>query len=221
MVTLAPELEGGLELIAALVAAGVVASIGHTDADLALTRAAVVAGARHVTHLFNAMPGLHHRRPGPAGLALTDQRVTVEVIADGVHLDPLVLSLVMSAAGDRVVAVTDASAAVGLSPGTLWLGSREVEVLGDRVVLVEAADTLAGSLLTMDRAVANLVAAGASLSAAVTAATAAPARVVGELDRGVIRVGAAADIAVLDPDLSCVATLVGGQVIFDQTGMIA
>jgi N-acetylglucosamine-6-phosphate deacetylase len=220
LITLAPELDGAVDVIAAIVEAGVVASIGHTDADLATTRVAIDAGARHVTHLFNAMPGLRHRRPGPVGVALTDQRVTVEVVADGVHLDPVVLALVMLAAGDRVVAVTDASAAVGLAAGRVRLGSREVDVRGDRVVLADAPDTLAGSLLTMDRAVANLVSAGASLAAAVSTATSTPARVIGELDRGVIRVGAVADIVVLDPDLRCAATVMGGHVVFDPTGLI-
>jgi N-acetylglucosamine-6-phosphate deacetylase len=221
MITLAPELDGALDVIAAIVNAGVVASIGHTDADLRVTRAAIDAGARHITHLFNAMPSLHHRRPGPVGAALTDPRVTVEVIADGVHLHPLVLGLVLRAVGDRMVAVTDASAGVGLPAGRSRLGARELIVSEDRVVLADAPDTLAGSLLTMDRAVANLVAAGAALSSAVTAATATPARAIGELDHGVIREGAAADIVVLDPELRCAATVVGGQVAFDPTNLIS
>jgi len=221
MVTLAPELDGALEVVEAMVHEGIVAAIGHTDADLAMTLAAIDAGARHVTHLFNAMPPLHHRRPGPVGAALTDPRVTVEVIADGVHLDPRVLGIVIRQTEGRLVAVTDASAATGLPPGRFTLGQRAVDVSGDRVTLVDAAETLAGSVLTMDRAVSNLVAAGASLSAAVTAASATPARLIGEHDRGVIRVGAAADIVVLEPSLTCAATVVAGHVAFDSTGLLA
>ena len=181
---------------------------------------AIDAGARHVTHLFNAMPPLHHRRPGPVGAALSDQRVTVEVIADGVHLDPLVLGIVVRQAEGRVVAVTDASAASSLTSGRVCSAPASSTFRG-RVTLVGAPDTLAGSVLTMDRAVANLVAAGASLSAAVTAASATPARVIAEHERGVIRAGAAADIVVLEPSLACAATLVRGHVAFDSTGLLA
>ena len=221
MITLAPELIGALDVIAAMVGEGIVAAIGHTDADFDTTVTAIDAGARHVTHLFNAMPPLHHRRPGPVGAALSDQRVTVEVIADGVHVDPHVLGIVVRQAEGRVVAVTDASAASSLTSGRVMLGSRVIDVSGGRVTLVGAPDTLAGSVLTMERAVANLVAAGASLSAAITAASATPARVIAEHERGVIRAGAAADIVVLEPSLACAATLVRGHVAFDSTGLLA
>lgn len=220
MITLAPELPGAGDLVAELVKAGVVASVGHTEADLVTTKAAFDAGARHVTHLFNAMPTLDHRRPGPVGAALSDHRVTVELIADGVHVDPLLLGLVMREAAGRVVAVTDATSATGLGPGRFMVGDRAVDVSEDRVVLSDAPATLAGSILTMDRAVSTLVAAGASLSAAVTAASATPAGALGAADLGVIRVGARADLVVLDADCRCVATIIGGRTVYDPGGLL-
>ncbi|MDX6297295.1 MAG: N-acetylglucosamine-6-phosphate deacetylase [Nocardioidaceae bacterium] len=221
MVTIAPELPGALDVVAALVEARVVASIGHTEADLATTRAAVAVGARHVTHLFNRMPGLHHRRPGPVGLALTDERLTVELVPDGIHVDPLVIALVMRAAAGRVVAVTDAVAASGQPGGTQRIGELEVEVAEGRVVLAAAPETLAGSVVTMDHAVANLVAAGVSMTDAVSAATETPARVIGEGARGRIEVGSSADLVVLEPSLRCSATVVAGRAVFDPTRLLA
>jgi N-acetylglucosamine-6-phosphate deacetylase len=220
MVTLAPELPGALDVVAALSQAGVVVSVGHTAADLGAARAGFDAGARHATHLFNGMPPVRHRHPGPVVAALTDPRVTLEIIADGVHVDPAVLGLVLQAAAGRVVAVTDAMAATGLPLGRYSLGGRDVDVTGDRVALADEPDTLAGSVLTMDLAVRNLVAAGASLPAAVTAATLTPARALGDSGRGRLVAGAAADLVVLDPDLTCVATIVDGRAVFDPQGIL-
>ncbi len=215
LVTLAPELPGGLDLVAAVVRSGAVASIGHSVADVETALAALDAGASHVTHLFNGMAPLHHRYPGVAGVALTDPRVTVEVIADSIHVAPTILALVMRAAGGRVVAVTDAVAATGMPPGRYRLGGVEVDVAEDRAVLAEQPETLAGSVVTMDRVVANLVAAGAQLRDAVTAASLTPAWTIGETTRGRIAPGAAADLVVLDAGLTCVATVVGGWAVYD------
>lgn len=209
VVTIAPELAGATTLVRELVEHGIVVSVGHTDADYATTNDAIAAGATHVTHLFNAMAGLHHRDPGPIGAALADERVTVEIIADGVHVHPAVVGIVIRAARGRLVAVTDAIAA-----------SDAVHVSGGRVTLAGAPDTLAGSLLTMDVAVANLVRAGASVQEAVTAATATPAGVIGAGSAGTIAVGAAADLAILDPDLTCAATVIGGCVVHDPGDLL-
>jgi N-acetylglucosamine-6-phosphate deacetylase len=221
MVTLAPELDGGLDAVRRLSAAGVLVSLGHSAADYDEARAAFDAGASHVTHIFDAMPAIRHRRPGPVVAALADSRVTVEVIADGVHVHPAMLALVARGAAGGIVAVTDAVAAAGLPSGRYRLGRSSVDVADDRVVLTDAPDTLAGSVLTMDRAVATLVAAGLSLPDAVTAATVRPASAMGDASRGRIAIGAAADLVVLEPDLSCAATVVGGRVVHDPSGIFA
>lgn len=220
LLTIAPELPGARGVIGTAVDAGVVVSVGHTEADEKTVAAAFDAGARHVTHLFNAMPGLHHRRPGPVGAALADARVSVEVIADGVHLHPSVLALVCAAAGGRVVAVTDAMAATGLGPGRYQLGRLDVVVDDGRVILADHEQTLAGSLLTMERAVATLVAAGVSLPAAIGAATSAPADVIGEHCKGRLERGSDADLVVLTPDLSVAATMVAGRPAYDPDNLL-
>ena len=148
---LAPELDGALDVIAALAARCVVVSIGHTGADTATTKAAVAARATWVTHLFNAMLALHHRHPGPVGVALADDRLRVGLIADGIHVDPQVVAAVQRALGDRLTLVTDAVAALGMADGTHRLDRREVVVAGGAVRLPDG--TLAGSTLSMDQAV--------------------------------------------------------------------
>ncbi len=175
-VTLAPELPGAAEAIDRLVAAGVVVAVGHTQADYAQTAAAFDRGARLLTHAFNAMPGLGHRDPGPVGAALSRDHVVVEVIADGVHVHPVVLRALFDAAPDRVALVTDAMSATGLGDGVYRLGGLSVEVQGTRPV-VAGTDTLAGSTLTMDRAVATVIEAGVTAAAARAAASIVPARV--------------------------------------------
>ncbi len=220
LVTLAPELPGAFDLIRAATAEGLVVSVGHTEADWETTKRAFDAGARHVTHLFNAMPGVHHRRPGPVLAALDDPRVSVEIIADGIHIHPAVLARVLAAAPDRVTTVTDAMAATGLPPGRYRLGRRDVILEGSRVALAEAPDTLAGSVLTMDRAVKVLVDAGVELPAAVTAATATPARVLGEPTRGRLEPGAEADLVVLERNLSVAAVLRAGRPAHDPHGLL-
>jgi N-acetylglucosamine-6-phosphate deacetylase len=208
MVTLAPELEGGLDLVEALVARGVVVSCGHTDADAATANAAFDRGARAITHLYNAHRRWAPRDPGVGGAALIRPGVTVQAIVDHVHLAPEAAYAAFLTARDRFSLVTDAMEAAGQGDGTYRLGRREVEVHGARAQLEDG--LLAGSVLTMDAAVRNLVGCGASLSEAVWAATGAPARLLGDPELGILRVGAPANITVLDDDLRVVRTLVDG-----------
>jgi N-acetylglucosamine-6-phosphate deacetylase len=205
LITIAPERPGALALITEAAAAGVVVSVGHTEADYATTRAAFAAGARHVTHLFNAMTGLRHRHPGAAAAALADPRVTVELIADGIHVHPAMLALAMTAAPGRAVAVTDAISAASLGDGHYRLGELDVQLAGRRVTLAQAPQTLAGSVLTMDVAFATLVAAGVPLATAIRAATATPAAVIGAAAKGRLVPGADADVVILEPGLALAA----------------
>jgi N-acetylglucosamine-6-phosphate deacetylase len=222
LVTIAPELEGALDLIAAALAAGVVVSIGHTDADYATTKLAFDAGARHATHLFNAMAPVHHRRPGPIAAALGDERVSLEIIADGVHIHPALIALVATLAPERLVLVTDAIGAAGAPPGLHRLGPLEVLVTDGRAVLAGNAETVAGSVLTMDKAVAMAVdVARVPLLTALNAASLHPAKVLREHRKGRLTPGADADLVVLDRQLDVVATVVGGQVVYDPTGLLS
>jgi N-acetylglucosamine-6-phosphate deacetylase len=214
LVTLAPELPGALELIAVLVARGIVVSIGHTAATAAEARAGFDAGARFVTHLFNAMPGLDHREPGPVGAALADSRVTVGLIPDGLHVDPLVVDVAWRRAGPgRLAVVTDAIAALGMSPGSYPLGTMDVVVDATSARLADG--RLAGSVISLDAAIRNLRAyTGASVADAVGAGTSTPARLLGLAgERGVLREGAAGDVVLLTPELEVVATVIRGRVV--------
>jgi N-acetylglucosamine-6-phosphate deacetylase len=185
VVTLAPEVEGGLAAIAALAPAGILVSIGHSDATARQVAAAVDAGARMVTHLFNAQRPLHHREPGVAGQALADPRLTCGLIADPSHVSPAVCAVAFAAAPGQIFLVTDASAAAGMPPGRYRIGGQPVEVRpGDDPAPRLADGTLAGSVLRMDQAVANMVAAGAGLPEAVAAATRIPADLLGRPDLG-------------------------------------
>jgi N-acetylglucosamine-6-phosphate deacetylase len=208
VVTLAPELPGGVAAVQRIVAAGAVAAIGHTDADAATARRAVDAGARLATHLFNAMPPLHHRAPGPVGALLEDDRVTVELIADGVHLDPLVLSLAARRAGrGRVAFVTDAMAATGSADGRYLLGDLEVDVVDGVARLVEGG-AIAGSTLTLERALRFAVTtAGIDLDDALAAVTSTPARLLGRTDVGHLEPGARGGAVLLDEDLRLLSVL--------------
>jgi N-acetylglucosamine-6-phosphate deacetylase len=201
IVDFAPEEDPGLRLLAALNRHGILASIGHTMATCEQAIAALDGGARHCTHLFNAMPPLDHRAPGAAGALLTDRRATVEVIADGIHLHPVTLRLVVAARGPRDVAlVTDAVGAAGLLEGTYTFVGRTVVLRDGAVRLPDG--TLAGSTLTMDRAVRNMVAlAGMDWSDAIRMATLTPATIGGVADRkGRIAPGADADLLALDDE---------------------
>lgn len=199
LVDFAPELDADFRLLRTLVGAGVVACVGHTAASYDDVLAAIDAGARHCTHLFNAMPPLEHRAPGAAGALLTDGRATVEIIADGVHVHPAVLRLAVAARGARGVAlVTDAMSAAGLPAGEYAFLGRNV-VVRDGAVR-QADGTLAGSILTMDRGVRNLVAlAGIDWPDAIRMATATPASIAGLAEhKGSLAPGMDADLVALD-----------------------
>ncbi|MCG6495040.1 N-acetylglucosamine-6-phosphate deacetylase [Kitasatospora sp. A2-31] len=200
MVTLAPELPGGLESVRMLAELGVVAAVGHTDADYGRTLEAVEAGATVATHLFNAMPGIAHRAPGPIVALLEDERVTVELINDGVHLHPSVLDLAYGTAGAaRVALITDAMGAAGMGDGLYPLGPLQVEVKDGVARLVEGG-AIAGSTLTLDVAFKRSVTVnGLTLGQAVESLSATPARLLGLADRvGSLEPGKQADLVVLD-----------------------
>lgn len=199
--TLAPDLPGALEAIPLVVAAGTAAAVGHTGADLAHARAAFEAGATILTHAFNAMPGLHHREPGPVAAATADARVTLEVIADGVHLHPEIVRIAFAAAPGRVALITDAMAAAGHADGRFDLGTLAVDVQGGVARLADGG-AIAGSTLTQDAALRRAVEAGVPLPAAVAALTMVPARAVGRADDlGGLAVGHLADAVLLSADL--------------------
>ncbi|MGP4016758.1 N-acetylglucosamine-6-phosphate deacetylase [Saccharopolyspora sp. 5N708] len=211
MVTLAPELPNSMNAIRQLVDHGVIAAVGHTDAVLDQVVPAVEAGATVATHLFNAMRPLHHREPGPIGVLLEDERVTVELICDLVHLHPAVVKLAASHAGTgRTVLVTDAISATEAGDGTYELGKLPVTVTDGEPRLADG--SLAGSTLTMDVAFRNLVATcGLTVPEAVAASATKPAHLLGLADRiGEIRPGLAADLVVLDETLNLNAVLNNG-----------
>jgi N-acetylglucosamine-6-phosphate deacetylase len=210
LVTLAPEAEGALAAVAALTAAGIVVSLGHSDATAAEMAAGAGAGARMVTHLFNAQRGLHHREPGVAGQALTDSRLTSGLIVDLSHVCAPVCAIAFAAAPGRICLVTDAAACAGMPPGRYHLGGQPMELPPDGAAPVRPDGTLAGSALRMDQAVANAVAVGLGLAEAVAAATRIPADLIGRPDLGRLTAGAAADLAWLGDDLRTRATWVGG-----------
>ena len=212
MVTLAPELPGGVDAVRRLDDAGVLAAVGHTDATYDQTREALDAGARLGTHLFNAMRPLHHRDPGPVG-ALLDSPVDVELIADGVHLHPAVLRTVFAAKPGRCILVTDAMAAAGAPDGDYRLGPMAIEVRDGvaRLASPSGDGAIAGSTLTMDAAVRFCVGtAGLPLLDVVHAASTAPARAWGLDDVGAIEPGRRADLVVLDAELHLVRVMRAG-----------
>jgi N-acetylglucosamine-6-phosphate deacetylase len=212
LVTIAPELPGALGLIGELTERGIVVSCGHSDADAAAAYAAFDAGARAVTHLHNAHRRVGHRDPGLGGVALVRPEVTVQAIVDGVHLAPEVALAAFRTAGERFCLVTDAMAATGLGSGTYRLGSREVQVEGMAATLADG--TYAGSVLTMDAAVRNLVALGATELEALLAATRAPARLLARPGLGVLAPGMPADVVLLDDRLEVRATFVAGRELY-------
>ena len=210
LMTLAPERPGALALLRRLVEADVVVSLGHTDATYDEMLDGTDAGATLATHLFNAMSPFHHRAPGAVGAALIDERLTVGLIADGVHSHPAALNLVLRAKGaQRIVLVTDAVAAAGAPAGTYGLGA--APIISDGESARRADGTLAGSTLTMDRAVRGMVAfGGARPEEALTMATAVPAALLGFADRGRLAVGRRADLALWTEELQLVSTRIGG-----------
>ena len=202
MVTIAPELPGSIQAIHQILRAGAVVAIGHTDANYEQAKLAIEAGATVATHLSNAMRPLHHRDPGAIGALMEDPRVTVELIADGVHVHPAVLRLVHNEAGTaRVALITDAMGAAGAPDGRYLLGQLEVDVVDGTARLVEGG-AIAGSTLTLDWAMRYVVLeGGVSLDQVVQMLSTNPARMMGLDDRGVIAPGKRADLLVLGPRL--------------------
>jgi N-acetylglucosamine-6-phosphate deacetylase len=217
IITIAPEIDGGIDLITWLTTRGLRVSLGHSGASYDEAQAAIAAGARHATHLFNRMPPLDHRKPGLVGAILQAEEVAAELICDGVHVHPALIRTAVSAKRpSRIMAITDATAGAGLPAGTRT-------VLGDQAITVNesaaflADGTLAGSVLTMDRAFATLVTrVGFSpVEAAMMCAT-TPARELGLVGHGAIVAGAVADLVVLDAQFSVVQTYVAGRLIFNR-----
>lgn len=213
LVTLAPELPGAARRVATLVERGVVVSLGHTRATFEQVVAGADAGATMVTHLYNAMSRLEHRAPGAVGAALLDDRLVCGLIVDGVHAHDAATRLALRAKGPAKIAlVTDAMAAAGMGPGAYELGGLKVVVDATSVRLPDG--TLAGSILSLDAAVRNVVALGASRGDALRMASEVPARVLGLANKGRIVAGVDADLTLFDDALHVRATLVGGQVVY-------
>lgn len=212
ILTIAPELTGALELIAEAARRGICVSIGHTNADSDEARAGIKAGARHVTHAFNAMRRMEHRDPGVLGVVLTDDSITADIIVDGLHVEPEVVDLFLRTKGlERAVLISDALSATGMPDGRYRLGMFEVEVRDGRC---ESHGKLAGSVLTLDEAIRNVMRfARLTFQDSVRLATLNPARVLGMADRkGVLKLGADADVAVFTPDGTVRQTIVRGMI---------
>jgi len=211
LITIAPEIDGALEVITAANKRGVAVSIGHSDATLQQARAGVAAGARHATHTFNAMRPLSHRDPGILGLVLTDERVTADIILDGIHVDPVIakLFLQMKRPGGAVL-ISDALSATGMPDGRYRLGAFDIQVKDGKCL---AGETLAGSVLTLDRAVQNAMKfGGISAQDAIRAATLNPASVTGVSGKvGQLSVGNRADILVLNSKHEVMQTIIDGH----------
>ena len=211
VITVAPELAGAADLIARLRGRGVAVSLGHSAATADQARAGYAAGARSTTHLFNAMTGVDHRAPGLAVAALLDDEVYVELIADGIHVDqqlwPMITRLKPA---DRLMLVSDAIALAGTGVGRGVIGGLDVEVSGGRVTLA-GTSTLAGSVLSLDVALRNLVASGVPLPAAVSAASQNPLALLGVSDRGRIAAGQRADFVELSAELQVQRVMRAGK----------
>jgi N-acetylglucosamine-6-phosphate deacetylase len=220
MMTLAPERTGALAAVRRLVDAGVLVAVGHTDATAAQTKAAADAGATLVTHLFNAQRGLGHREPGVPGVGLIDGRFTLGLIGDLAHVAPDVCRLVFQAAGSRVALVTDAVAAAGMPPGRYQLSGADVLLTGEGVPR-SPAGTIAGSALTLDRAVRNMVSIGVPVARALTAATATPAAAIREPALGRLAVGAVGDLVLWDEQLRPRKVWIDGESVFDAEAAAA
>lgn len=210
-VTIAPELAGGLDAVRLIVESGAAAAVGHTSADATMAIAAFEAGASILPHAFNAMPGIHHRAPGPVLAAAADHRVVLEAIADDVHLDPRVVRLLFDSAPGRVALITDAMAAAGSADGHYDLGAVSVTVR-DGIARADATGSIAGSTLTQDVALQRAIAAGVALTDAVRALTETPARAIGLGARlGALAAGHVGDAVLLDAQLRVVHTWVGAR----------
>mgnify|MGYP001243163419 CR=1 FL=1 len=218
LVTLAPELPGALDLIRSLVQKNVIVSIGHTGATYDEALAGVLAGASQVTHCFNAMTGLHHRDPGVAGIAMVDDRLKVELIADGFHVHPVVVQLLVKVKDvEKLILISDGMRAVGMPEGDYELGGLKVTARGGKVTLPDG--RLAGSLLTLDQAVRNVIQfAEIPLWQAVRMASLTPAQSLGIDDKlGSIEPGKQADLVVTDQNLQVRTVWVKGRLVYDST----
>jgi N-acetylglucosamine-6-phosphate deacetylase len=212
IVTLAPEMPGGIDLVSALVAAGHLVSIGHSGATFEQANDAIDAGVRHATHLFNRMSPLAHRAPGATGAALAREEVVAELICDGVHVHPAVCRVAIATKGAAgIMAITDATAGAGLAAGSdARLGGRRISVRDQAAFLDDG--TLAGSTLTMDRAFRMIATQfGTSIVDAAQLCSTTPARELGLTGFGAIASGAVADLVVLDRAFRVVRTIIGGQ----------
>jgi N-acetylglucosamine-6-phosphate deacetylase len=218
LLTLAPEREGALTAIERLAGEGVLVSVGHSDARADVVAAAATAGARMVTHLFNAMRGIHHREPGVAGWALADERLACGLILDGHHVVEAVARVAFAAAGARIALVTDAIAPTGMEPGFYELGGEPV-ITRDGEPPRRPDGTIAGATLRLDEAVGRAVAIGVPPQVAIDAATRVPADLLGRRDLGRIEMGAAADLVWLDDGWRARATWVGGELVHDELGV--
>jgi len=216
LVTLAPELDGAMDVARLLSERGVIVSAGHSTANFAQAMAGFDAGIRYGTHLFNAMPPLHHREPGLAGALLADDRATIGVIADGEHVHPELVKLVWRMVGNgRLTLVTDAMAALGMPPGHYTLG--DYEVIVDETTARLPSGTLAGSLLRMDTAVRNLINfTGCTLAEALPTVTRTPADLLGLPHKGRLAPNCDADLLLLTPDLQVHTTVIAGKIVYQK-----
>lgn len=215
MITVAPEIEGGLELVKELKRRDWVISIGHTRAELDVLDRAFAAGARHMTHFMNAMPQLHHRQPGPVGWGLSREDVTIDLIADGVHIDPIVLGVLVKAKGTRGLSlISDAIAATGKGDGDYDIWGETITVKDRRTR--NASGNIAGSVITMLDAVRMMRSLGVSDVEIARMASLNPARLLGLVNEcGSIEAGKRADLVVIDQDLNVRLTIVGGEVVYE------
>ena len=212
LMTLAPEVEGGIDLTRELVSRGWVVSLGHTRADLERLEQAFAAGAHHLTHFMNAMPPLHHRAPGPVGWGLSRAEVTFDLIADGIHLDPFVLRLLLQAKGaKRMMLISDAIAAAGKGDGDYEIWGETISVQDGRTS--NASGSIAGSVITMLNALRMIRSLNASEVEAARMASTNPAKLLGLDQLGSIEVGKYADLVALDQQGEVKFIMIEGQVV--------
>jgi len=218
LITIAPELPGALDLIERGASQGIKFAVGHSGASYEQMLAAADRGLQQATHTFNGMLGLHHREPGTAGAVLADERIYAQVIADGVHLHPAVVKVLIRAKGvGRTILITDGMRATGVGDGEYDLGGQAIRVEGG--IARTAAGGLAGSTLTLDAAVRNAMRfAGLSLAESVAMASAVPAEAMGLAGRkGCLAPGADADVVLLDANLHVRLTMIAGHIVYRQT----